>query len=46
MANQQVLRGGSAFTPRSHMRPSYRNFWYPQTRFQLTGVRLARSLGG
>lgn len=42
MSNQHVLRGGSAFTPASHIRPTYRNFWYPDTRFQLTGVRLAR----
>jgi len=42
MVNQMVLRGGSAFTPEGHMRASYRNFWPPATRFQLTGVRLAR----
>lgn len=43
MINQLVLRGGSAFTPRGHVRPGYRNFWHPDTRFQLTGLRLARS---
>jgi ergothioneine biosynthesis protein EgtB len=44
MVNQLVLRGGSCWTPRGHVRPSYRNFWYPNTRFQVTGIRLARSV--
>lgn len=44
MVNQRVLRGSSAFTPPGHSRPTYRNFWHPQTRFQLTGLRLARDL--
>jgi ergothioneine biosynthesis protein EgtB len=42
MDNQRVLRGGSFATPRAHVRPSYRNFWPANTRFQFTGVRLAR----
>ncbi|MCM2316942.1 MAG: ergothioneine biosynthesis protein EgtB [Thermoanaerobaculia bacterium] len=42
MVNQFVLRGGSCFTPRGHVRPTYRNFWHPGTRFQMTGVRLAK----
>ncbi len=45
MVSQLVLRGGSAFTPRGHVRSSYRNFWPPDTGFQLTGVRVARDLG-
>jgi ergothioneine biosynthesis protein EgtB len=44
MDNQRVLRGGSCATPADHIRPSYRNFWPGETRFQFTGIRLARSL--
>lgn len=42
MDNQRVLRGGSWATPRDHIRASYRNFWPADTRFQATGIRLAR----
>jgi ergothioneine biosynthesis protein EgtB len=44
MDNQRVLRGGSCVTPRDHYRHTYRNFWPAPTRFQFTGIRLARSL--
>ena len=41
MADQWVLRGSSCFTPRSHARHTYRNFFPSPTRWQMTGIRLA-----
>lgn len=42
MCNQLVLRGGAAFAvPPEHLRPTYRNFYPPECRWQFSGLRLA-----
>jgi ergothioneine biosynthesis protein EgtB len=42
MVNQKVLRGGSVATAPKHTRPTYRNFFQTNLRWQFTGLRLAK----
>ena len=44
MVNQYVLRGSSSLTPDHHARTTYRNFFPAQARWQMSGIRLARSV--
>jgi len=42
MNNQMVLRGSSVATAKNHSRKTYRNFFYPNERWQFNGIRLVK----
>lgn len=42
MIGQMILRGASTATPKGHERKTYRNFFHPKHRWQITGIRLAK----
>lgn len=42
MISTMVLRGASTATPKGHERKTYRNFFHPKYRWQITGIRLAK----
>ncbi len=46
MVNQMVSRGGCAWTAAAQMRPTYRNFFPPSTRWHCSGLRLAQDVEG
>jgi ergothioneine biosynthesis protein EgtB len=44
MCSQFTLRGGACVSSRTHLRATYRNFFYPHQRWAYAGLRLAREI--
>ncbi|MDA8692477.1 ergothioneine biosynthesis protein EgtB [Saprospiraceae bacterium] len=44
MSNQMVLRGASIATSPDHSRNTYRNFFPSETRWQFSGIRIAKDI--
>ncbi len=44
MSQQMILRGECSATPTDHSRITYRNFYHPESRWQISGIRLRKGV--